>query len=437
MNNIEDILKAQKCKIDQIEVPEELEGRLRTAINKDKQFRLRNRAKVYVAAMVMMVTILLSFNYDVIAFYSKQLLGYDQVMNASLKELSELGKGQPVGKSFIFDNGVSLTVDYVMLDENQLLLFYTVKDPSGHVEENDISSLMSLKAFWGEYHHQNSQGNLNEEKTEIKYLASFEPPNPFEKSLTLRFSQILQGTQTPAEISFTLNRNTAMGHTLKENLNETIKVDQAQIKIESILASPTKTVINGSIQNIFELAIGQLSGERLRPTDLTLKLIANGKEVPVQGGGMSTDMKGITFHSDYDPLPLELEQLQVELVKFEADHDVNQRFKLGRTNNSEKQKLNILGQAVEIDQIETSQGETHITINSEQSLILSRVYLMIDGQKVPLEETIMDNYDKLQDGTIIHTRMLRFLGAGNELELDVQRMTYSKSYDEMLEIPIN
>ncbi len=437
MDNIEDILKAQKCKIDQIEVPEELEERLRTALNKDEQYRVRNRAKVYVAAMVMMVTLLLSFNYDVIAFYSKQLLGYDQVMNASLKELSELGRGQPVGKSFIFDNGVSLTVDYVMLDENQLLLFYTVKDPSGHVEENDISSLMSLKAFWGEYDHQNSQGIINEEKTEIKYLASFEPPNPFEKGLTLRFSQILQGTQTPAEISFTLNRNTAMGHTLKETLNETIKVDQAQIKIESILASPTKTVINGSIQNIFELAIEQLSGERLRPTDLTLKLIANGKEVPVQGGGMSTDMKGITFHSDYDPLPSDLEQLELELVKFGADHDVNRQFKLGRTNDSEKQKLNILGQIVEIDQIKTSQGETRITISSEESLILSRVYLMIDGQKVPLEETIMDNYDKLQNGTIIHTRTLRFLGAGNELELDVQRMTYSKSYDEILEIPIN
>lgn len=437
MNNIEDILKAKKLQTSQMEVPEELEGRLRKALNKKKQFRFGNRFRVYAAAVAMVFILLLSFNYEVVAFYSKQLLGYDQVMNASLKQLSELGKGQPVGKSFIFDDGVSLTVDYVMLDENQLLLFYTIKDPSGHVDKNDISAFMSLKAFWGEYNHQNSQGIVNEENTEIKYLASFEPPMPFEKNLTLKFSRILQGGSIPAEISFTLNRNTAMGHTLKRTLNERIEVNKAQINIASILASPTKTVIEGSIQNIFELARGQLSGERLRPKDLTLKLIANGKEVPMQGSGMSTNLKGITFHSDFDPLPFDLEQLQLELVSFGADHDVNQQFKLNRTNNEGKQELNILGQMVEINKIETSQGETRITISSEEGLILSRVYLMIDGQKVSLEQTIMDDYDKLQDGTVIHTRTLRFLGTGDELELDVQRMAYTKSYEKMLEIPLN
>ncbi len=437
MNNIEDILKAKKSEINQIEVPEELEGRLRNALSKKKQVTLGNRFGVYVAAMVMVVTMLLSFNYDVIAFYSKQLLGYDQVMNGSLKQLSELGKGQPIGRNFIFDNGVSLAVDYVMLDENQLLLFYTITDPSGHVDENDISSIMSLKAFWGEYNHQNSQGEINEAKTEIKYLASFEPPKSFEKSLTLKFSQIQQGKEVPAEISFSLNRNTAMGHTLKQTLSEKIEVDNIQIKIDSILASPTKTVINGSIQNIFELAIGQLSGERIRPTDLTLKLMANGKEVPKQGGGMSTDMKGITFHSDYNPLPADLKQLQLELVRFGADHDVNQQFKLIRTSDGKKQSINILGQIIEISKIETSHKETRITISSEENLILSRVYLMIDGQKVSLEQTIMDKYDKQKDGTIIHTRTLRFLGAGDELEMDVQRMTYSKNYSKMLEIPTN
>src|SRR5665648_1867 len=435
MNNIEEILKAKKSEINQIEVPEELEGRLHNVLNKKKQFPRGSRFKVYVAAMVMIFTMLLSFNYDVIAFYSKQLIGYDQVMNGSLKQLSELGKGQAVGKSFTFDNGVSLAVDYVMLDENQLLLFYTITDPSGHVDEDDISPFMSLKAFWGEYHQQNSHGKIDEEKTQIKYLGSFEPPKPFEKSLTLKFSIRQQGREMPGEISFSLNRNTSMGHTLKKVISEKIEADKTQIEIDSILASPTKTVINGTIQNFFELAKDQLSGERIRPTDLTLKLIANGEEVRNQGGGMSTDMKGITFHSDYDPLPLDLKLLQLELVRFGADHDVNRKFKLITTNDGKKQSLNILGQIIEISKIETTQKETHITISSDDRLILSRVYLMIDGQKVSLEQTIMDKYDKLNDGTIIHTRTLRFLGTGDELELDVQRMTYSKDYNEVLEIP--
>ncbi|SDI51599.1 DUF4179 domain-containing protein [Desulfosporosinus hippei] len=435
MNNIEEILKAKKLQVSEMNVPEELEGRLRNALNKNNQFRFGNRFRVYTAAMAMVFILILSLNYDVVAFYSKQLLGYDQVMNASLKQLSELGKGQPIGKSFTFDNQVSLTVDYVMLDENQLLLFYTIKDPSGHVDKNDITAFMSLKAFWGEYNHQSSQGIINEENTEIKYLASFEPPKLFEKNLTLKFSRILKGREDPAEISFTLNRNTAMGHTLKKTLNETIEVDKTKIKIHSILASPTKTVIEGSIQNIFELAKDQLNGERLRATDLTLKLIANGKEVERQGSGMSTDMKGMTFHCDYDPLPTDLEQLQLEMVNFGADHDVNQQFKL--INDGEKQSLNIQGQKVEINKIEKVQGETQITFSSKEGLILSRVYLWIDGQRVSLEQTIMDDYEKLLDGTIIHTRTMRFLGAGDELKLDVQRMTYTTSYDKVLEIPIN
>ena len=433
MNEIEDILKAKKSHLDQIQVPEELEGRLRSALNKKAQFPRANRLKSYATAVVILVAMLLSFNYDVIAFYSKQLLGYDQVMNASLKQLSDLGKGQSIGKSVSFANGVSLTVDYIMLDENQLLLFYTVNDPSGHVDEDNISPIMSLKAFWGEYHFQNSQGTMNEEKTEMKYISSFEPPMLFEKNLTLKFSL----RQQAVEISFTLNRNTAMGHTLKKTLNKTIVVDNTSITIESILASPTKTVINGSIQSIFELAKAQLNGEQFRPADLTLKLIANGKEVQIQGGGTSSGMKGRTFYSDYDPLPQDLENLQLELVRFVAEHDVNQQFRLNKPSDGEKQSLNILGQMVEITRIETSQGETHITISSEESLILSRVYLMMDGKKVSLEQTIMDKYDKLHDGRSIHTRTLRFLGTGDELALDVQRMTYSKSNHEMLEIPID
>jgi hypothetical protein len=149
---------------------------------------------------------------------------------------------------------------------------------------------------------------------------------------------------------------------------------------------------------------------------------------------MSTDIKGINFHSDYDPLPSDLKQLQLELVSFGADHDVNQQFKLIRKNNGEKQSLNIQGQLVQIEEIETFPGETRITISSHDSLILSQVYLIIDGQKVSLEQTTTDKYDKLMDGTIIHTRTLHFLGTGNELEIDVKRMTYSKKYCETIEI---
>ncbi|HVJ50144.1 hypothetical protein [Desulfitobacterium sp.] len=177
-----------------------------------------------------------------------------------------------------------------------------------------------------------------------------------------------------------------------------------------------------------------LSGERFRPTDLTLKLIANGVEVQKQGGGMGTDLKGITFNSDYDALPPDLNKLQLELVSFSADHDVNKQFKL--VSKDKNQVLNILGQKVEVNEVKVFKDETLITVSSEESLILTKVYLIIDGKRVPLKETIEDEYDK-QNGTITHQRTLRFMGAGDELNLDIQRMTYSKKYNQVIEIPLN
>lgn len=426
------MLKAKKQQIDQIEIPEELEMRLQSALNR-KPVPVLNRFKLQVAALIVVVA-MVTFNFDVIASYSKQLLGYDQVMNGTLKQLNELGKGQIIGKSYTFSDGVSLTIDYVMLDENQLLLFYTVKDPSGHVDDNKIASFMPLKTFLGECRPRSSEGWMNEARTEMKNIASFEPPSPFVKKLTLHFSQSETGKVVPAEISFTLNRSTAMGHTLKKDLNQTLQVDETKLKFDSILASPTKTVIKGSAESLLGLAMDSLSGERFRPTNLMLKLIANGLEVQKQGGGMGSDMKGITFHSDFDALPPDLSRLQIELVSFSADHDVNKQFNLER--NDKDQVLDVLGQKVKINEINESKDDTFITLSSAESLILTKIYLIIDGKKIPLEETIEGEYDKA-DGTMIHKRTLRFKGTGDEMILEIQRMTYTKDYNQVIEVPLN
>ncbi len=96
--------------------------------------------------------------------------------------------------------------------------------------------------------------------------------------------------------------------------------------------------------------------------------------------------------------------------------------------------MKILDQRVEVHEISQTQDETFITISSEESLVLTKLYLMIDGVKVPLEETTNDHYDKLMDGSIIHTRTLRFLGVGEDLALDIQRMTYARDYHKIINV---
>ena len=226
-----------------------------------------------------------------------------------------------------------------------------------------------------------------------------------------------------------------MGHTLKKELGQAIKVDQTEIRFESILASPTQTVIKGSAQSIFSLALDVISGERFRPNEIKLKLIANGQEVEWKGAGIGTDMKGITFQSDFDALPTPLTELNLELVSFSADHDVNKQYELAMGEKG--QVLDILGQEVEINEIRTTQGETLITLTSKESVVLTKVHLLADGKQISLEETIDDQYDKSMDGSITHRRTLRFLGTGEKLQLDVQRLAYAKNYNQVIPIPID
>ncbi len=143
------------------------------------------------------------------------------------------------------------------------MAFYTIEDPSGNVD--DYMPLMEIKGLFKVYHSQSGQGQMNDEKTIMKNLHSFQAPLFFEKTLQLNLSLMKNGTMEDGEISFRIDRNKAMGHTLKKSINKTVKAERTHIRFESILASPTKTVINGTIQNIFELGIDQILGERMRP----------------------------------------------------------------------------------------------------------------------------------------------------------------------------
>lgn len=435
MRKVEQMLAEKKLELDRLEIPPELETRLRSALeNRIPKIRARNNWKVKLAAGCIAL-MLIGYNFDALAFYGMKLIGYDQVMNGDLKQLNELGRGQVIGKSYSFQNGVTFTLDGIMLDGNQLLAFYIVKDSNGHVDKVNIAPFMTIRGLFAEYSMQNAQGEMNKDRTEIKYIASFEAPLFFEKRLHLNFSLPEGGVSESGDIAFTLDRSKAMGYTLKKVLGQTVEVDETKIRFESIAASPTKTVVEGSIQNIVELAADQIKGERFRPNKLEVKLIANGEAVPQQGGGMSTDMKGITFHQDYDSLPANLETLQIELVSFAADHDVERQIKLQK--GMPDRSVSILGQQITIKGLYESKGNTCVTVTTEESVVLTRVYLMIDGQRAALKETIAGQLEKKPDGTIIRTRTLLFSGTGRDLQLNIQRMMYQKAYNRVLYIPLD
>lgn len=434
MKRIEEMLNSKKVEMDELIVPEELEARLNTVL-KNKSFNKTKKSSWKMKVAVLAIAFILgTYNMDALAFYGRELLGFDNIMNGTLKELNKMGMGQSIEKSHTLSSGVIVTLDGVMIDDNQLLAFYTIENPGGNVEDIDLGNTY-MKGALGRHDPESAQGEFSEDKSTIRWVGEFEPPHAFEKKLTWVFNIGVDGKSEGGTISFVLDRDKAMGHTLKSKLNKAVKVDGTDIKFDTITASPTTTVVKGTVQNILELAIDQISGERIFSPNLNIQLLANGSEIQLQGMGASTDMKGMKFEAKYDALPRNLEKLQLHLVSFGAEHEVNELIKLDK--NLSSKTIQVMGQEITIEKIEEIKGETFVTINTEESVVLSRVYLLADNNRVELTETLSSTNDKKVDGTITHTRTLKFKTIAEDLQLEIQRMRYIKVYDEYINIPID
>ena len=433
MNKVEEMLMENKQVLDQIEIPLQMEERLRNKLRDLPEGRNKNLYfKMKIAAACILV-LLIATQSNTMANYGRRLMGYDHIMSGTLQHLDQLGKGQVINKSFQFKNGVSVTLDAIMLDENQLLAFYTLK---GNGMELDHFHTDGIEGKFVTYHPQSGTGEINKEETEVKWVESFEPPKFYEKKLSLHFAWLnAEAGNESGEITFTLDRNQAMGHTLKKDLNQSIVIDGHQIRLETILASPTTTVIKGVIQYPWELAWDQLRGERIRPKEVSMQLLANGEEIAKQGGGMGTDANGIRFHHDYDALPANLDKLQIQVTGFLADHDVKEKVNLDK--EALDTQLNILGQEILLNELKESKGDTYLTISTEDSIVLTSVQMIMDGKTVRLEETLSDTEEKNPDGSIIHSRTLHFKGTGQKLQLYIERMTYEEKCNEIINIPVD
>lgn len=425
MNNLEKLLDNEKDKLDKLEVPSDLENRLRNTLN-DIPNKERKSIRGRVAALIIVV-LLLGYNMDTLAYYGRQLIGYENIMDGTLSELNELGKGQIIDKSYTFTNGVKVTLDGVMLDDNKMIIFYSIYDPNGDVQSLNTMGPTIVGTF-GQGYYGGGQGIVDESLKKMNWIMNYDSPKFYEKNMKFQFS--INGEQL--EIPFKLDRNKAMGHSIKISINEKIELDQRSITIKSLVASPTSTVIKGQIQNIVELGLDYIKEERFRPKNVAITLIADGIEIETRGSGMKTDNTGINFNIDYDALPEDTKKIELKLTSFGGDHDTKELVKL---NKGESKNIKVLNQDISIDNIYEEKGKTYITITTEESLILSRVYLNIDGERKGLIQTIPGELDKIVDGDkvrIDYTRTLEFDGAGEELELDIQRIRYNKEYDKII-----
>mgnify|MGYP001237745218 FL=1 len=97
--------------------------------------------------------------------------------------------------------------------------------------------------------------------------------------------------------------------------------------------------------------------------------------------------------------------------------------------------LEILGENIKIKKVYEKDGATYIDIASQDTTSLNQVFLEVDGRQVPLASTAGKDKEKVLEGdlvTIINNRTIKFEDKGEELNLLIDRISFTKSYDKVI-----
>ncbi|HHX59686.1 MAG TPA: DUF4179 domain-containing protein [Epulopiscium sp.] len=412
MINIDRDLNKMKNELDNLTVPHQLEIRLRESL--DGIPKKRYRPKLNLASLILAI-VLIGFGGSTLANYTKKIIGYENVMNGTLRELNKLGRSQIIDKSHILEDGTKITLDAIMLDANNLVLFYNLYNASGLLNDEKLP-MIHLSGSRGLYRG-GGHGEVSKDGTEMKWVMTYHAPKFYEKNLKM----IFQGDTGPldGEINFQIDRKKAMAKELKINIDKEIKVLDNKIKVKSLVASPISTVVKGGFQNIFELGLDHLKKERTYFESIEMVLLANGKPVDLKSSSMSTGPKGSYFNITFDSLPKDTEKIQLKLISLGANQVVNERITLDKDSLGETYA--ILDEDILINKVFEEKGNTYISITTDKETYLSSLYLDIDGQEAPLEQTIEE--DSTQN---YRTRTAKFKGTGEHLELLVKTLRFKK-----------
>ncbi|CAG9609164.1 DUF4179 domain-containing protein [Pseudoneobacillus rhizosphaerae] len=428
MNDIQKRLAEEKKHINSIQAPEELEMRLRNALNHAPEKTKRNVFNWLAAAISLFLIIMMGSQYNAFAYYGKKLLGFDEVIFGTLKELNEKGMGQIVDKKTNLRDGTELIINGIISDSNQLVLYYTLSNPNGIKEStSDHFRLSRITGFLTKSNVGGGTYLINDDNTEIKGTMSFDPVSPFAKKLDVSFWQPIQNDQMiEGTISFPYNPNKAMATELKKPLKKTFKVDKGTIKFHSITASPSMTVIKGSLNvENFDRVNFALEG---------IELIANGKPIEIMGGGSNSSLTGKKFDIRYDALPKKLNSLELVMKEFVGYQKLDKKISLASISDS---PINLGGKDLWIKKMATTSQGVEITIATADDVMLDGVSIQTQKDITPLRTTVNQLHTKLDENKEVKERTLLFDSTAKPEYLLIEGMHFMKSYNQKMEIPVD
>ncbi|MEH7253429.1 DUF4179 domain-containing protein [Neobacillus niacini] len=428
MDNLEKRLAEGKKLLDSILAPDELEMSLRSALHHAPKKTKRFASSWKAAVVALIFIILMGYQYNAVAFYGKKLLGFDEVIDGTLKELNEKGMGQIVEKKTKLEDGTELMINGIISDSNQLVVYYTLSNPKGI--DDSLSENFRISRISGFLTNSNAEGGmslLNDDDTEIKGKMSFEPVSPFSKKLKLYFWQPLQNDQMiESNIAIPYNPNKAMATEFKQLLKKTFKVDNGTITFHSITASPTMTIIKGTLNvENYSRVDSPLDG---------IELIANGKPVELMGSGSTSSLRGRTFDIRYDALPKQLDSLELVMKEFVGYQKLDEKMSLSSISEG---PITLDGKELWINKVSTTSLGVEITIATEGDVMLDGVSIQTQKEIIPLSTTVNQTYTKQEDGRELKERTLQFDSIANPEYLLIEGMHYMKVYNKKVEIPVD
>lgn len=423
MKKIEEVLSEEKRRIADMTPPQDFEARMRSALDaKPSRQSKRKNPYIMMAAAGVLCFMLISYNYNAFAFYGKKIFGYEEIMSGTMKDLNEKGMGQVIDKKKRLMDGTELSIDGIMTDANQLVMYYTLSNPQG------IEDLLSyvfdpdkITGFLTNAHGGGGMAKVNDAGTEIKGTLYFDSVSPFAKKLTLHF---FQGQDyQKGSISFAYDPNKAMQTQIKQSIKETVKVDKGTVTFKTITATPTSTVIEGKmdVDNFDRIHFG-FEG---------VKLIANGKSIDNMGYGVESAFNGSKFDLSFDGLPDELHSLELAFNEFVGYEKLEEQIPIAEDTHHDLE-----GNDLWIKRIAATERGIEITIETDENLLLDGVSVQSGDKVTPIKTTIDQTLDKKGD-RIISERTMVFETKSMPEYLLIKGIHYVKKYNQKIEIPVD
>ncbi|AIQ40073.1 DUF4179 domain-containing protein [Paenibacillus sp. FSL R5-0912] len=435
MRTIEERLQEHQ----QIMTPSELEGRLRTALERvPVKTRTRIRVKTWVASAVAAFILTVGiYQYPAFAYYGGKLFSKSELDTMAFAELADHGYGQSVHKSKTLDDGTVITINGVIADDNALTMYYSIDPASGSIYTGDFPAgnyslrygVDKLEGFLTDSDPLGGSGGGSKDGTRYEGVYKFEPASPFSRTLTVTFSERLEnGTVAHYPVSFKFEANKAMKSLLTADISQAVPVDQGTVHYDSITASPTSTLVKGH----YELE----DGETPRFSAVT-KLYVNGIEVNYWSMRSARSGKtGLTeFEIEYDVLPTDkLQTVELVLDNFTGYEQIEQPVSLAAPSD----RSILLGEEKLWIRSVTRTGYGYdIVIAGKQFTFLDTETLAVQagGTTVPVTSISQSRPWDLKNGNILWERTYSFNTEEAPQFLLLDGFHYIKTYDETITVP--